>query len=80
MAQLLVRNVEDSLVRKLKRRASERGVSAEEEHRRILREALVDNSAAFNRSFVAHLLSREGTVDELPRRPRRASKHRRVKF
>jgi plasmid stability protein len=40
MSQLLVRNVPDSLVKKLKRRALERGVSAEEEHRRILREVL----------------------------------------
>ncbi len=40
MAQLLVRNLDDELVRHLKRRAGERGVSVEEEHRRILREAL----------------------------------------
>jgi plasmid stability protein len=37
MAQLLVRNLPESLVKKLKRRAVENGVSAEEEHRRILR-------------------------------------------
>lgn len=40
MAQLLVRNLDDDLVRDLKRRAGEHGVSVEEEHRRILREAL----------------------------------------
>lgn len=40
MSQLLVRNIPESLVRKLKRRAVEHGVSAEEEHRRILSEAL----------------------------------------
>ncbi len=40
MPQLLVRNIPQVLVRKLKRRAVDHGVSAEEEHRRILREAL----------------------------------------
>lgn len=40
MTQLLVRNVPDALVKKLKRRAVEHGVSAEEEHRRILKSAL----------------------------------------
>jgi len=40
MAQLVVRNLEDDLVYRLKQRAAEEGVSAEEEHRRILRRAL----------------------------------------
>jgi plasmid stability protein len=40
MAQLLVRDIPETLVKKLKRRAEAHGVSAEEEHRRILREAL----------------------------------------
>lgn len=40
MAALTVRNIEDDLVRVLKRRAVEEGVSAEELHRRILRRAL----------------------------------------
>ncbi len=40
MSQLLVRKVEPQLVNKLKTRASAHGVSAEEEHRRILAEAL----------------------------------------
>ena len=40
MAQLLVRNLEAELVRKLKLRAASRGRSAEAEHREILREAL----------------------------------------
>jgi plasmid stability protein len=38
--QLIVRNVEDGLVRALKRRATSHGRSAEAEHREILREAL----------------------------------------
>lgn len=40
MSQLLVRKVDPQTVRKLKARASSHGVSAEEEHRRILQEAL----------------------------------------
>jgi plasmid stability protein len=40
MPQLLVRNIEPRLVAKLKRRAAREGVSAEEAHRRILREVL----------------------------------------
>lgn len=40
MAVLTVRNVEDEIVRALKRRAVEERVSAEELHRRILRRSL----------------------------------------
>lgn len=40
MAQLLVRDIETEVVRELKVRAARHGRSAEEEHRRILREAL----------------------------------------
>ena len=40
MAQLIVRNVDDDLVRRLKQRAAEHGRSAEEEHRQLLRAAL----------------------------------------
>jgi antitoxin FitA len=40
MAQLIVRNIEAEIVRRLKLRAAEHGRSAEEEHREILRRAL----------------------------------------
>ena len=40
MSQLLVRKIDSETVQKLKARASANGVSAEEEHRRILQEAL----------------------------------------
>ncbi len=40
MAQLIVRNVDDDLVRRLKRRAADHGRSTEEEHRQLLRAAL----------------------------------------
>ena len=39
MAQLTVRNVDDRVIRALKRRAAEHGRSAEAEHREILRAA-----------------------------------------
>jgi antitoxin FitA len=40
VAQLLVRGIDNDIVRQLKLRAARNGSSAEEEHRRILREAL----------------------------------------
>ena len=40
MAQLIVRNVDEALVRELKVRAAAKRVSAEAEHREILRQAL----------------------------------------
>ena len=47
MAQLTVRNVNDQLVRALKRRAAEHGRSAEAEHREILRQALLERDVDF---------------------------------
>ena len=46
MAQLLVRNVPEAVAKSLKQRAAEHGVSAEEEHRRILSDALKDAPVA----------------------------------
>jgi plasmid stability protein len=40
VAQLIVRNIDDDLVRRLKQRAAQHGRSAEEEHRQLLRAAL----------------------------------------
>ena len=48
MAQLVVRNLDEELVLRLKLRAAEHGRSAEAEHREILRQALV---AVPRRSF-----------------------------
>lgn len=42
MAQLLVRNLDDAIVRALKERATRNGRSAEAEHREILRRVLLD--------------------------------------
>lgn len=66
MANLHVRNLDETLVRKLKVRAAENGRSTEAEHREILRQALegdreADRKAAFMeraarlRALSAHL-------------------------
>jgi len=41
MAQLIVRNVDEDVVKALKLRAARKGISAEAEHREILRSALL---------------------------------------
>ena len=53
MAQLLVRNLDDDLVRRLKVRAAQRGRSAEEEHREILKAALSPATAGFKELLLA---------------------------
>jgi plasmid stability protein len=47
MAQLLVRNLDEEIVRRLKMRAAAAGRSAEAEHRRILEEALRPDAETF---------------------------------
>ena len=54
MAQLIVRELEESVVRALKLRAAKKGVSAEAEHRTILRDVLLRRSS---RSFKEALLA-----------------------
>jgi len=46
MAELTVREIEPDLVAKLKERADEHSRSVEEEHREILRDALLGNEKA----------------------------------
>ena len=41
MASLVVRNIDDAIVKVLKQRASRNGVSAEAEHRKILEQVLL---------------------------------------
>ncbi|MBT3219044.1 MAG: DNA-binding protein [Proteobacteria bacterium] len=55
MGQLIVRNIEDDIVRALKRRAAKQGRSAEAEHREILREVLKEEQT--RPSFKEFLLS-----------------------
>lgn len=47
MAQLIVRNLDDRMVARLKQRAAAHGVSAEAEHRSILEQALGTEDAEF---------------------------------
>ena len=70
MPQLIVRQIEEKVVRKLKERAGQNGVSTEEEHRRILREALLGPSRK-KRSFKDYLLSipNVGEDDDFERGP-----------
>lgn len=56
MPQLVVRNIEEQVVRKLRVRAAREGVSMEEEHRRILREALVGHKKR-GATFADYLIS-----------------------
>jgi antitoxin FitA len=41
MANLIVRNIDETIVQALKKRATQHGVSAEAEHRKILQQALL---------------------------------------
>jgi plasmid stability protein len=64
VAQLIVRNIEDAVVRQLRVRAASHGVSMEEEHRRVLRTALL-GEVKNRKSFSEMLLSiPKATADE----------------
>ena len=56
MAQLIVRNLEEEVVRLLRLRAGQEGVSVEEAHRRLLRRALLEESTGIPSSFKEYLL------------------------
>jgi len=53
MAQLIVRNLDEEIVKRLRRRAAESGRSVEAEHREILRQALAKRGP---KSLKQHLL------------------------
>ena len=57
MAQLVVRNLEEQVVARLRRRAAELGVSVEEAHRQVLREALLKSKGRGKPTFKEHLLA-----------------------
>lgn len=57
MAQLIVRNLPETLVRALKVRASRNGRSAEAEHREILREALIRRKGRSLKRLLAEMPS-----------------------
>lgn len=64
MAQLIVRNLEEEVVRRLKRRAGEHGISVEEEHRRILRQVLAEDAMEAAQSFKDFLRTMPDWSDE----------------
>lgn len=55
MPQLLVRNIESFVVKKLRSRAAAQGVSVEEAHRRLLRSALTGDKPGPQRDFIEYL-------------------------
>lgn len=69
MAQLIVRDLDDDVVKRLKKRAAESGRSAEEEHRHILRAALRTTSLGVHLATIPNVGSDEDFErnDALPR-------------
>jgi plasmid stability protein len=67
MNQLIVRNLEEEVVRELRLRAARHGRSAEAEHREILREALLPHRT--KRSLKEHLLAMPEVEDTDFERP-----------
>ncbi|MBW7894269.1 MAG: DNA-binding protein [Opitutaceae bacterium] len=60
MPQLLVRNLEPAVVRKLRRQAAAAGLSMEEAHRRLLRKVLLEGEAGSAQDFLSYLRSIPG--------------------
>lgn len=69
MTEILIRDLPQDISVRLKELAVAHGVSPEEESVRLLRRALESDTGG-RHSFVAHLLSEEGKVDELPLPPK----------
>jgi hypothetical protein len=64
MAQLLVRNLEPEVVKKLRQKAANDGISMEEEHRRILRHSLLGKKSKPKMSFKEFLLTMPDVGDD----------------
>jgi plasmid stability protein len=62
MKQLLVRNLENDVVAKLKRMAARNGLSVEEQHRRLLTEA-VNRPAAVREPLASYLVNHPVSPD-----------------
>ena len=70
MAQLLVRNIESAVVKKLRKSAAAQGISVEEAHRRLLRAALLGDSLPPENTFLDYLRAiPKGDEIEFPRSP-----------
>jgi plasmid stability protein len=79
MAQLVVRKIEEAVVARLRRRAARHGVSLEEEHRRILRAAVLPAGGKERLTFKQYLMEMPpGGEDACFERP--AAKTRRVRL
>ena len=73
MPQLIVRNIEDAVVRELRTRAASHGVSMEEEHRRLLRSTLLgerENRRSFSEMLLSIPKATEGEPEDLFSRQR----------
>jgi plasmid stability protein len=66
MPSLHVRNVDDELIRRLKRRAARHGRSAEAEHREILRRALERESLTSFEELAAEIRKLTETRNHTP--------------
>lgn len=64
MAQLIVRNLDKTVVMRLRRRAAEQGVSVEEAHRRLLREVLLRRAAGRAATFKDYLSAMPDVGDD----------------
>jgi plasmid stability protein len=67
MAQLIVRNIDGELVQELKVRAARNGLSAEEEHRQILRRALGANPSGLSLKEMLEQMPDAGDDDDFER-------------
>jgi plasmid stability protein len=74
MSQLVVRNLPPELVARLKRRAAEHGLSAEAEHREILKQALLGKATPSLKAVLTEMPD-VGEDSDFARAP---SKRRRV--
>ena len=77
MSQLIVRNIEEKVVYKLRALAAKDGVSMEEEHRRVLRRALLDAPSGRKLSFIEFLKTMPNVGDDALF-ARAHSRHRKV--
>lgn len=69
MAQLIVRNIDEEIVKQLRRRAVEHGRSAEAEHREILRTALLPAARGSSIKTLLLQMPNVGSNDDFLRIP-----------
>lgn len=76
MAQILIRKLEDSVVRKLRAKAAAEGISAEEKARRILRQSLTNDAPKMSLIDYIRTMPDIGEDDSIFQRPK--SKQRKI--